>query len=525
MHNIKQTLTTLALAMICFIGIGSLESASAATYVEGDVWIGTDGNQMTAEEAGYWNFGLTGDGWGITSYSGPIVDGKIVGCIPAIVNGKEVKSISETLKGNKSLLIAPELPSSLKTLAYAFKGCSNLTKAPVIPNGVTNLSYTFEGCTSLTTAPEIPSSVISMIGTFDGCTGITTAPEIPNSVTNMYGTFAGCSGLTAAPVIPNGVTNMENTFSSCSRLTAAPEIPGSVTNMKSTFSTCRALTGEIFIPDSVTSMSGAFISTSKPITVVYTSNNTAVPAESFPSNVTLRLIDEGSGDPDPGNTDPDPGNTDPDPGNTDPDPGTTNPDPGEGTGGTPDPNPITPTTGLPVENGKASGNMAVYGNVEPIIMIDVVVPVTGIQFTINADRTIGKIDAEIVSNSPSPIDVYVISASAASLSEAESSIYNIGGAPTLVADDTFEDWNNLSKAQTKANIAISINGHNICTASSTSPIKICEIESAYGEDASGNFQANTQRVPITESILYGKGWDNSVDLAFKYDTVLEFAIP
>ena len=43
------------------------------------------------------------------------------------------------------------------------------------------------------------------------------------------------------------------------------------------------------------------------------------------------------------------------------------------------------------------GNMEVVGTVKPITMIDVTLPVNGMQFTINADRTITWVDAQITS--------------------------------------------------------------------------------------------------------------------------------
>ena len=171
-----------------------------------------------------------------------------------------------------------------------------------------------------------------------------------------------------------------------------------------------------------------------------------------------------------------------------------------------------------------TGNMEIYGNVEPIQMIDVVLPVNGLQFTINADRTISWVDSEITSNSPAPLVVSLIEAGVATLSGEEVGTYNVSGAPTLVADDRFSVWNNLTKAQSKANIAISVNGTNISTASSSNPVSVGEIASAYGEDASGNFQANPQTLALEGSALYGKAWDNDVVLKFKYDTVIEFAI-
>lgn len=170
------------------------------------------------------------------------------------------------------------------------------------------------------------------------------------------------------------------------------------------------------------------------------------------------------------------------------------------------------------------GDMEVIGIVEPVTMIDVTLPINGLQFTINADRTISWVNGEITSNSPAPLDVTLISAGEAVLEDAEVGVYNVDGAPTLVADDAFDDWNNLTKAQTKANIAISVNGGNISEASADSPVDLGDIASAYGEDADGNFEANPQTLDVEGSALYGKAWDNSENLQFKYDTVIEFAM-
>lgn len=170
------------------------------------------------------------------------------------------------------------------------------------------------------------------------------------------------------------------------------------------------------------------------------------------------------------------------------------------------------------------GDMEIYGTVEPVQMIDVTLPLDGLKFTINADRTITWVDGTITSNSPAPLVVTMIEAGEATLEGAEVGTYNVNGAPALVADNAFADWNNLTKAQSKANIAISVNGENISTASDATPVALGEIASAYGEDGSGNFQANPQTLDVEGSALYGKSWDNASDLLFKYDTVLEFAM-
>lgn len=124
------------------------------------------------------------------------------------------------------------------------------------------------------------------------------------------------------------------------------------------------------------------------------------------------------------------------------------------------------------------GDMEVVGTVKPITMIDVTLPLDGLQFTINADRTITWTEAQITSNSAAPLTVAMIEAGVAVLSPEEEGTYNVGGAPALAADDAYSDWDNLSRAETKAKIAISVNGENISTADSEAPVALGEIVSA-----------------------------------------------
>ena len=99
------------------------------------------------------------------------------------------------------------------------------------------------------------------------------------------------------------------------------------------------------------------------------------------------------------------------------------------------------------------------------------------------------------------------------------------GTPSLTsADDAYADWDNLTRAETKAKIAISVNGNNISTADSASPVALGDVASAYGEDEFGAFQADPQTLDLEGSALYGKAWDNSEDMLYKYDTVIEFAM-
>jgi hypothetical protein len=241
----------------------------------------------------------------LDGYLGTIVDGKIVGSVPQLINGIEVTRISYALSATNLvtppklpscltaiestfedctlLTTAPVIPSGVKSLNWAFRGCSALTSAPVIPDGVVSLSSTFSGCSSITVPPsipdgavniyalfmdcislttvtELPSAATSIDSVFYGCTSITTAPIIPDTVTNMYGAFEGCTSLTSAPVIPDSVTSLSYTFYGCTGLTSAtmPIIPNNVQNMRGTFSYCTGITTTPHIPDSVKNMYGTF---------------------------------------------------------------------------------------------------------------------------------------------------------------------------------------------------------------------------------------------------------------------------
>lgn len=109
------------------------------------------------------------------------------------------------------------------------------------------MNWTFDNCTSLLVAPEIPSSVTSIGGIFYGCTSLTTAPEIPSNVISIGNSFYGCTSLTTAPKIPSNVTSMNDTFKFCTNLITAPTIPSSVTEMYRIFLGCKKIQGTIEI--------------------------------------------------------------------------------------------------------------------------------------------------------------------------------------------------------------------------------------------------------------------------------------
>ena len=71
---------------------------------------------------------------------------------PAIketVNGNPVTSLNSSFSNCENLIIAPDIPSTVKDMTSTFQGCVSLKQAPVIPEGVISLQETFEGCVSL----------------------------------------------------------------------------------------------------------------------------------------------------------------------------------------------------------------------------------------------------------------------------------------------------------------------------------------------------------------------------------------
>lgn len=161
------------------------------------------------------------------------------------------------------------------------------------------------------------------------------------------------------------------------------------------------------------------------------------------------------------------------------------------------------------EDKTGQGNIEVVGTVEPITTLNVDVPLT-VNFTIKADRTIEWAPAAVTSNCPAPLDVTMLSTTPAELTPEEIGLGYVD-APTLVADEAFADWDNLTKAQTRDNIAISINSMNLSVGSQI----IGGLESGFSAPTT---------LDLVGSALYGKAWPNTVNQLFKYNMVLEFAM-
>lgn len=309
--------------------VGNVSLGKAITVTQA---VGTDGNVV---DMNLWEYTCNGDTYSLDKYLGKIIDGKIVGSVPATINGKPVTVMSNTFMGCKDLISSPQLPLSITDLIFTFKdctglkympyisygvtnmtgtfyGCKGLTQASEIPNSVTNMSkifsecsslkqisaisenvtdmsQAFSDCTSLRDAPSIPNSVTDMSWTFKNCTKLENVSEIPTSVTNINGTFYACENLKQAPVIPDGVTNMSSAFEKCTNLIQSPEISTSATDISNVFSGCLNLTGNVYLSNKVTTLTNFLLDTEKPITMMYSANNSLAASYEAQSNVTKTL--------------------------------------------------------------------------------------------------------------------------------------------------------------------------------------------------------------------------------------------
>ncbi len=128
-------------------------------------------------------------------YTGPTIDGRILGAIPATING-EVTNLDGAFTDRTDLIYPPELPETAISMNNTFYGCSNLSVAPEIPESVASMNYTFANCTSMSRPPStIPESVNYMYGTFQNCTSLTFGPKMIRWPLSFSSLFYGCSRL------------------------------------------------------------------------------------------------------------------------------------------------------------------------------------------------------------------------------------------------------------------------------------------------------------------------------------------
>lgn len=161
------------------------------------------------------NFALDGDGYTITAYSGSRKE--VV--IPALYNGKPVKTIGDSAFDNCSTITDVSIPDSVVTIGLqAFYGCRSLASV-VIPDNVQTIGENaFSRCASL--ASVVIGNGITTIShyAFSQCTSLAKVTIGNNVTTIKEDAFCFCEALTEVE-IPNGVTSIgEGAFRNCTSL-------------------------------------------------------------------------------------------------------------------------------------------------------------------------------------------------------------------------------------------------------------------------------------------------------------------
>lgn len=203
-----------------------------------------------------------------------------------------------------------------------------------------------------------------------------------------------------------------------------------------------------------------------------------------------------------------------------------------------------------ISDGKGTGETTITGTVSAITSLDVTVPIGGINFAIDTEGQIQSQGIVILSNTAVPLNVSVLSVDALEAGdETEGLAATTTAAPELVKADTYtaDEWNNLSKAETEASIALSLKQVDATTedgvsyeagtelteattdtAKVTTPVelgdlvtssKLAHLESGYGEASYCGINLETD----TQYTNYGKAWVNADEITFRYLTTLEFS--
>lgn len=202
------------------------------------------------------------------------------------------------------------------------------------------------------------------------------------------------------------------------------------------------------------------------------------------------------------------------------------------------------------QDNKGNGDTTVTGTVSPINTMDVTVDITGISFFVdtNAEEEADRLTSQgtvIKSNTPIALDVNVLSASQLDAGDTTGGLAaTTMAAPALVANSAYTDkeWDNMTVAQTKAEIAIAIKQVDVengaageaLTEATVDALKvatpvelgvlsgsgnlIAHLESAYSEETSCALNLEKSR----DYTDYGKAWIGADDVVFRYATVLEF---
>ncbi|MBE6651918.1 MAG: leucine-rich repeat domain-containing protein [Ruminococcaceae bacterium] len=167
--------------------------------------------------------------------------------IPAYVDGREIKFITEQAFFRDEMLTAltlPETVDTIETAAFAF--CTSLTEL-TLPNSLLELQPdAFYGCSKLTKV-VLPDNVFTIHpSTFAGCTSLIDLTLPKNLITVRMYAFENCASLTSL-TIPNKVQEIQScAFRGCTSLTEVYLPAGLETLENGVFDECPALTDIYF---------------------------------------------------------------------------------------------------------------------------------------------------------------------------------------------------------------------------------------------------------------------------------------
>ena len=104
---------------------------------------------MSPEHKGQWAYKYqNSSSIRLTKYTGKYTeDGRIIGSVPATINGIPIVYLDDVFLHDKNIKIAPELPNTVISMSSTFAGCKSLTGDIFIPdsaNKLSSLSDTFK---------------------------------------------------------------------------------------------------------------------------------------------------------------------------------------------------------------------------------------------------------------------------------------------------------------------------------------------------------------------------------------------
>jgi hypothetical protein len=155
-----------------------------------------------------WKENAKQKGWGVMIENGYFPKNLKFNDVLPTINGKPITNMDYTYHDCVRMMIAPNIPDTVKSMVCTFSGCRVLIKACSLPEGVEKATGLFEECPILreyqgsskeTLAGDfskypIPSTLKVAKAMFYGCTSVLSAPDFSHctQMEKMSGVFTGC---------------------------------------------------------------------------------------------------------------------------------------------------------------------------------------------------------------------------------------------------------------------------------------------------------------------------------------------